>query len=180
MKELSFTESAGFKYCPAETEAKNIILNLEGVRKNIKLLIIERLKPFEPQKQLGIARAVRDYCEGSGHTTSSSDEIINELLQEFYHLIDNPMLIHGYGKKGEPIHSTELPLNFQYQENWGWEGYLQCYELDTEFKDKHYFQSMDPEDICRLVRKMDNFLMERGISYQFLRNYEHVLRAYQD
>jgi hypothetical protein len=62
------------------------------------------------------------------------------------------------------IRSIDLPLEEQYKENWGWEDSYQRYELDQEFQDKEYFQDMDPDDLIHLVRKMDNFLRERGIS----------------
>lgn len=177
MQNLIFNESADFRFHSAESMAKDIILGLGDVQKDIKLLIMELIKPFEPKKQIGIARAVGNYCYGNGKTTSSYDSV-NKLLEEIYSLIDNPILIYSYGKQKQPYYSTELPLNSQFPENWGWENSSQFYELDTEFQDKEYFQNIEPVDICHLVRKMDNFLMERGISYKFLRNYEHVLRAF--
>ena len=73
--------------------------------------------------------------------------------------------------KKKLIRSIDLPLEEQYKENWGWEDSYQRYELDQLFLDKEYFQDMDPDDLIRLVRKMDNFLRERGISVCFGRNF---------
>lgn len=67
--------------------------------------------------------------------------------------------------------SIELPLDAQFRENWGWENSNQLLELDTEFQDMDYFYNMDPEDFFHLIRKMDNFLRERGLSEYFISNY---------
>lgn len=69
------------------------------------------------------------------------------------------------------IRSVDLPLEEQYRENWGWEDSYQRYELDQEFQDMEYFEEMDPEELIRLVCKMENFLEERGISVFFMSNY---------
>lgn len=76
--------------------------------------------------------------------------------------------------------SIDLPLEEQFGENRGWENSNQRYELDTMFQDKEYFQDMDPEDLCHLVRKMDNFLMERGLTYYFLNNYFLAIQAFKN
>lgn len=34
-----------------------------------------------------------------------------------------------------------------------------------------FFYNMDPEDFFHLIRKMDNFLRERGLSEYFISNY---------
>lgn len=67
--------------------------------------------------------------------------------------------------------SIDLPLEEQFKENWNWEDSYQRYELDQEIQDKEYFQNMDGDDFIHLIRKMDNFLMERGISCYFIKNY---------
>ena len=76
--------------------------------------------------------------------------------------------------------SYDIPLEHQYRENWHWEDSFQRYELDNEFQEKSYFQNMDPEDLCRLVRKMDNFLVERGVSYRFIRNYYLAVKTFNE
>lgn len=163
---------------PQQSVARDIIMGLKDVEnKNIKLLILQRLEEIPLHEQVKFAKAINDHNEGKG-TYYSGNKEIDDRLEECYHLIDNPILIYSYGKQKQPYYSTELPLNSQFPENWGWENSAQFYELDTEFIDKDYFQNIEPVDICHLVRKMDKFLMERGISYKFLRNYEHVLRAF--
>lgn len=77
------------------------------------------------------------------------------------------------------IRSIELPLKEQYAENHGWENSYECYELDTEFRSLEHFLEMEENDLIRLIRKMDNFLEERGISTIFSRNYALVDRAYR-
>ena len=67
--------------------------------------------------------------------------------------------------------SIDLPLEEQYKENWGWENSYQRNEIDSKFLDKEYFQSMNANDLIHLVRKMENFLRERGLSDYFIRNY---------
>ena len=67
--------------------------------------------------------------------------------------------------------STELPLDAQLRENWGWENSNQLLELDTKFQDMDYFYEMDTEHFFHLIRKMDNFLRERGLSEYFISNY---------
>ena len=76
--------------------------------------------------------------------------------------------------------SIDLPLEEQYKENWGWEDSRQRYELDCEFQDKMYFEDLDPEELINLVRKMDNFLMERGISDYFLRNFALASQVFDE
>ncbi len=78
----------------------------------------------------------------------------------------------------ELLASIDLPLEEQFRENWGWENSFQRLQLDREFQEKSYFTEMDPEELIFLVRHMDNFLMERGISYPFLRNYELACHAF--
>ncbi len=67
--------------------------------------------------------------------------------------------------------SLELPQDEQWGENWKFECSRQCYELDTEFKDKYYFDQMDDEEKLCLIRKMENFIEERGVSVSFARNF---------
>lgn len=80
----------------------------------------------------------------------------------------------------ELIRSIDLPLEEQFRENWSWENSHQRYELDQEYQEKEYFQNMDPNDLCHLVRKMDNFLMERGISDCFYRNYYLAIQTFNE
>lgn len=69
------------------------------------------------------------------------------------------------------VRSIELPQDMQWGENWEFEcGHL-CHELDTEFKNKYYFDQMDDEEKLSLIRKMENFVEERGVNVQFIRNY---------
>ena len=82
--------------------------------------------------------------------------------------------------KKEPLRSVDLPLEEQFRENWGWENSYQRYELDNDFQDIGYFYDMDPEDLCHLVRKMDNFMMERGISYVFIHNFYLAIKAFNE
>ncbi len=74
--------------------------------------------------------------------------------------------------------SIDLPLEDQFRENWNWENSSQRYELDIDFQEKSYFTEMDPEELCFLVRHLDNFMMERGISYTMLHNYYHAIHAF--
>lgn len=67
--------------------------------------------------------------------------------------------------------SIDLPLEAQFAENHGWEDSYERYQLDREFQDIEYFYEMDPEEFFHLIRKMDNFLRERGISEYFISNY---------
>ena len=67
--------------------------------------------------------------------------------------------------------SLELPQDEQWGENWEFECSRECYELDTELMDKYYFDQMDDEEKWRLIRKMENFIEERGVSVPFARNY---------
>lgn len=67
--------------------------------------------------------------------------------------------------------SIDLPLEAQFAENFNWEDSFQRYELDQEFQDIDYFYSMDPDEFFHLIRKMDNFLRERGISEYFISNF---------
>jgi len=71
----------------------------------------------------------------------------------------------------ELIKSIDLPLEEQYKENFGWENSYQRNEIDSKFLDKEYFQSMNANDFIHLIRKMENFLRERGLSDYFIRNY---------
>ena len=76
--------------------------------------------------------------------------------------------------------SVELPQDNQWGENWEWETSYQCYEVDAEFKDKSYFEQMDDEEKICLIRKMENFIEERGVSIAFARNYaklDHVFHG---
>lgn len=67
--------------------------------------------------------------------------------------------------------SIELPLEEQYGENHGWENGSECYRYDTESVDKDHFEEMDFNELVRKVRKMENFMEERGVSVWFFRNY---------
>lgn len=72
-----------------------------------------------------------------------------------------------------------VPQENRFGENWTWEDSGQCYELDTEFQDRSYFENMDPDDLCHLVRHMENFMMERGITMAFFRNYAKADHAFE-
>ena len=81
-------------------------------------------------------------------------------------------------KPKELNRSIDLPLEEQFRENWGWEDSSQRELVDCDFLDLSYFTSQDPDDLIRLVRKMDNFLRERGISECYLKNYYLAVRAF--
>lgn len=74
--------------------------------------------------------------------------------------------------------SIQLPPENRFGENWTWEDSEQCYELDHEFHSQYYFDDMDADDLCHLIRKMDNFLRERGISDHFIQNYGKCCHAF--
>lgn len=76
--------------------------------------------------------------------------------------------------------SIDLPLEEQFRENWGWEDSFQRYELDREFQDKEYFEAMEANDFIKLIRKLDNFLMERGLSEYFIRNYGLACQVFEE
>ncbi len=82
--------------------------------------------------------------------------------------------------KKELNKSIDLPREMQFGENWGWEESLQRYQLDREFQKKSYFTDMDPEDFLHLIRKLDNFLMERGISEYFIRNFALACEVFDE
>lgn len=69
------------------------------------------------------------------------------------------------------VRSIERSQDKQWEENWSFECSNLGYELDTEFKDKTYFKKMDDSDKISLVRKMENFIEERGVSIIFLQNF---------
>lgn len=83
-------------------------------------------------------------------------------------------------KMKEPLRSSNLPEEKQFKENWGWENSFQRYEMDQEFQDKWYFECMEPNDLIKLVRKMENFFMERGISIYFMRNYLLASKVFEE
>lgn len=64
-----------------------------------------------------------------------------------------------------------VPKENRFGENWTWEDSEQCYQLDTERQDKDYFDQMDGNEKIKVFRKMENFMMERGITQSFMRNY---------
>ena len=64
-----------------------------------------------------------------------------------------------------------IPQENRFGENWTWEDTGQCYDLDHNFQDKEYFENMDYNELGKLFRKMENFMMERGITQHFMRNY---------
>ena len=68
----------------------------------------------------------------------------------------------------------------QFGENRGWENCSQFYVLDRDFQEKSYFSEMDPNEFIHLIRKMDNFLMERGISEYFIRNYAYACVVFDE
>ena len=76
--------------------------------------------------------------------------------------------------------SIDLPREMQFRENWGWEDSFQCYQLDREFQEKSFFTDMDSEEFLHLIRKMDNFLMERGISEYYIRNFALACRVFDE
>ncbi|MBR4238305.1 MAG: hypothetical protein IKQ03_02695 [Prevotella sp.] len=76
--------------------------------------------------------------------------------------------------------SIDLPLEEQFAENHGWEDSYQRYQLDREFQDSDYFYEMDSDDFFHLIRKMDNFLRERGISEYFISNYAKACVAFEE
>ena len=67
--------------------------------------------------------------------------------------------------------SITLPLERQWGENHNWENSLQCHTLDSQYVEKEYFSDMDFDELVKLIRKMDNFFDERGISTYFFRNF---------
>lgn len=75
--------------------------------------------------------------------------------------------------------SIILPLDNQLHENWGWEDSFEFYVLDYSFKDMEYFTKMNDEELIHLIRKMDNFMTERGISDSFMRNYALADEAFR-
>lgn len=77
-------------------------------------------------------------------------------------------------------HSINLPLEEQYGENQGWEESTQRFEIDSNFQDLDYFTSMDGNDLIKLIRKMENFLRERGISIYFFRNYGLIDQVFRE
>jgi hypothetical protein len=83
-------------------------------------------------------------------------------------------------KQMERSRSTILPLECQFGENWDWEDSLQCYELDSEFLDNEYFEDMDADDLIKMVRHMENFMMERGVNMYFFRNYAKADKAFEE
>ena len=76
--------------------------------------------------------------------------------------------------------SIVLPLEEQYRENQGWEDSFLCHELDRECKKIDYFRKMNHEELILLIRKMDNFLMERGVGDCFCRNYALADQAFHE
>lgn len=95
----------------------------------------------------------------------------NEWKDEYFVNSISPLNI----KRKKPMQdfksSSVLPLENQFHENWGWEDSYEFYKLDYEFKDLEYFTKMNDEELIHLIRKMDNFMTERGISDCFMRNY---------
>ena len=75
--------------------------------------------------------------------------------------------------------SIDLPLEEQIRENWGWENSFQRYLLDRDYQDMSFFTEMDPDDLIKLVRKMENFLQERGLSDYFISNFSKASVAFE-
>ncbi len=73
-----------------------------------------------------------------------------------------------------------VPQENRFGENWDWEETTQCMELDTEFQDMGYFEQMDGDELCHLIRHMENFMMERGITMTFFRNYAKADQAFEN
>lgn len=76
-----------------------------------------------------------------------------------------------------------VPQENRFGENWDWEDSEQCYELDTKFQNKEYFEQMDGDEQIKVFRKMENFMMERGITQCFMRNYltlDQVMREEEE
>lgn len=103
-------------------------------------------------------------------------KFFNEWRDEYFVISIKPF---NFIRMKEPFRSIELPPEKQFGENWNWENSSQQYELDTEFKDLEYFTNMDDNDLIYLIRKMENFLMERGISCCFMRNYALADEAFR-
>ena len=76
--------------------------------------------------------------------------------------------------------SIDLPLEMQFGENRKWEESFQRYQLDQDFQEKSYFAEMDADEFLHLIRKLDNFLMERGVSEYFIRNYALANQVYEE
>lgn len=74
----------------------------------------------------------------------------------------------------EPISSTIIPVDKRFEENRKWEEGQEFYMLDSGSIDKSHFDSMSFNDIFLLIRHMENFLMEHGISLHFMRYYATV------
>lgn len=81
-------------------------------------------------------------------------------------------------KMKDLLRSIDLPLEEQYGENRGWENSHQRYEIDCEFQDREYFRCMSFDELYHIVRHMDNFLMERGISEYFIRNHDYAVEEF--
>lgn len=64
-----------------------------------------------------------------------------------------------------------VPQENRFGENWSWEDTNECLEIDTEFQDEEYFEKLESEEKYKLFRHMENFMMERGITQCFMRNY---------
>ena len=103
-------------------------------------------------------------------------KFFNEWRDEYFVMSIKPF---NFVKMKELYRSIELPPEKQFGENWNWENSSQQYELDSEFKDLSYFTNMEDNDLISIVRKMENFLMERGISSCFMRNYALADEAFR-
>ncbi len=103
----------------------------------------------------------------------------NEWTDEYFVNSISPLNIKRNNIMQNFKSSIVLPLENQFHENWGWEESYQCYVLDYEFKTLEYFSNMDDEELIHLIRKMDNFLSERGISDCFMRNYALADEAFR-
>lgn len=74
----------------------------------------------------------------------------------------------------EVFRNGSMPIapEMRYGENFKWEDSGEFYEMDREFSDDYYYSQLDFDSLLKLIRHMDNFICEHGISDYFLRNFE--------
>lgn len=80
----------------------------------------------------------------------------------------------------EPLKSIDLPLKDQFRENWFWEDSAERRALDNDFWEEEDFRRMDFCELAHLLRKMDNFLKERGVSECFFRNHQLAAKVFNE
>lgn len=113
--------------------------------------------------------------------------IKDEEIKDFVELITNIVssIYQGkddwkqeYNVKDDPCNTSEIPASQRYGENKECEDTEEFHELDNDVKNvDYYIAHYDMDSIIRLVRHMENALMERGITMFFARNYANVSSA---